>query len=245
MDKFVFVAATGARNTMLAMSHNANNLANANTVGFKADIDHFVSRAAYGPGAPTRVFSQSETQGFDNSGGTLIQTGNALDIAIDGEGWFAVQLPDGSEAMSRRGDLNIDSAGLLRNGAGHLMTGDDGPIAVPPHQEVHFGDDGTVNVRPAGAALTELVTIGRLRLVNPPPDTLEKGEDGLFRMKAGEEPDVDGKVQIKGGALESSNVNVVRSMVNMIEYARNFELQVKLFEEAKKLDDSTARLLSS
>lgn len=244
MDRLAYIAMTGAKNTLLAQSTNANNLANVDTVGFKADLDYFQSKPVYGPGAPTRAYAEDNRAGYESRSGTLQQTGNPLDIAINGEGWFAVQAKDGGTAYTRRGDLRTDPNGLLMNGAGQPLMGDGGPITLPPYEAVIVGKDGTVSVRPQGGAENELLQVDRLVLVNPEATEMEKGEDGLFRVKGGGDAEPDAYVHVSAGAIESSNVNAVEAMVNLIEYARNFEVQTKFFKVAEELDDRSARLMS-
>src|SRR5258706_15903234 len=119
MDRLVYVAMSGASETLRAQAANNHNLANANTTGFRADLSAFQSRAVLGSGAPARVYATNSTVGFDASNGQLNATGNNLDIAINGDGWIAVQASDGREAYTRAGDLRIDVSGQLITASGH------------------------------------------------------------------------------------------------------------------------------
>ena len=244
MDNLLYVAMTGAKNVMLAQSTNANNLANTSTFGFKADLDYFQSQPAYGPGHPTRVFAEDRRAGFNNESGSLIQTGRDLDVGIAGEGWIGVQADDGSVAYTRRGDLHIDAAGLMSNGEGRLVLGNGGPISIPPNESLIIGGDGTISIRPLGAGPDQLASIDRLLLVNPPREEMYKGTDGLYRLASGEEAEPDAFVNVASGSVEVSNVNTVSALVNMIEYGRSFESQVKFFQVAEEMDNSAARLMS-
>lgn len=243
MDNLVYIAMTGAKNTLIAQSSNANNLANANTWGFKEDLDYFASKPVYGPGHPSRAFAEDERAGFNPDAGSLIQTGRTLDVGVGGEGYMVVQTPEGVDGYSRRGDLRIDPNGLLVNGEGNMIMGNGGPIAVPPHESMVIGRDGTISIRPLGGGAAELVTLDRILLVNPTPDELVKGEDGLLHMADGSQAEPDAFVQVVSGTLESSNVNTVEAMVNMIEYARGFEAQSKFFKVAEKNDEASSRLM--
>ena len=171
-------------------------------------------------------------------------TGRDLDVTINGEGWFAVQAEDGSTAYSRRGDFRTDPSGLLTNGANQIVLGEGGPITIPEFESMVIGRDGTISIRAAGQAANTLVAVDRLRLVKPELDNLERGKDGLFRTKDSNEVAPDAAVTITGGALEASNVNTVNSMVQMMEYARFYETQVKLMDVANQNDASSARLMS-
>ncbi len=100
---------------MQAQSLVANNLANVGTDGFRADLARFQPSPIVGPGYPSRINTVASGLGFDHSQGTLQETGNTLDVALDGEGWLAVQTPDGSEAYTRGGQLNVERAGAARH----------------------------------------------------------------------------------------------------------------------------------
>ena len=244
MDNMIYISMTGAKNVMYAQSTNSNNLANVNTYGFKADLDFFQSQPVYGPGEPSRAYAEDARAGFNHQAGSLVSTGHNLDVGIIGEGWIGVQAPDGTEAYTHRGDFRIDPNGLLTNGEGLLVLGNGGPIAIPPNESLLIGRDGTITIRPIGAAPGQLANIDRLLLVNPDSKTMQKGPDGLFRLQSGELAEPDAFVQVTPGAIESSNVNAVEAMVNMIEYARSFEAQTKIFKVAEEVDASTTKLMS-
>lgn len=244
MDKALYLSMTGAKSSLAAQATNANNLANASTSGFRADIERFSSLPVYGPGHPSRVYAQDEAVGYNSEVGSLMQTGRAMDLGIAGEGWFAVSSADGGEAYTRRGDLRVDSGGLLLNGAGQPIIGNSGPITLPPFEEMILGRDGTVTIQPIGAAEGELALIDQIKLVKSDNAEMKKGKDGLFRAADGQDLAADGTVQVNEGSLESSNVNGIESMVNMIEYSRNFESMVKFFDELEKMDSASTRLMS-
>ena len=244
MDNLLYVAMTGAKNVLLAQNTNANNLANANTFGFKADLGYFDSEAVYGPGHPTRAYAEDARAGFNDEAGSLIQTGRPLDIGVGGQGWIGVQADDGSVAYTRRGDLRIDATGIVLNGEGRIVLGNGGPITIPPNESLVVGRDGSISIRPLGGGANELATIDRILLVNPPAAEMYKGTDGLFRLKNGEEAEPDAFVQVTSGAIEASNVNAVEALVNMIEYGRSFETQVRMFRVAEDMDSQSSRLMS-
>lgn len=243
MDKGLYVAMSGAKQTMLAQAKVANNLANVGTTGFKADLAQFRSMPAFGEGFPSRVFAMTERPGFDFNHGALITTGNDLDFAIQGEGWFAVQAPDGTEGYSRAGSLKINAAGVLEDSHGNLMLGEGGPVVVPPFETLEIGADGSISIIPLGAPANAVELIDRIRLVNPALDEVTKSADGLFRRKDGEAAIVDGQVRISSGMLEASNVNAVGELTDMIELSRQFELQVKLMENKQENGRTLEQLL--
>ena len=243
MDKFLYLAMNGAAQTMLAQQSNANNLANVSTVGFKATLDHFQSKPVFGPGHPDRIYSVDQPAGADFAQGAVMTTGRDLDIAINGEGWLAVQAKDGSVAYSRRGDFHTDPTGLLLNGANQIVLGEAGPITIPQFESMVIGRDGTMSIRATGQGANSLVAIDRLLLVKPGNNQLYRGEDGLFRTRDGSSLPADASVSITAGALESSNVNAVSAMIQMMEYARSYETQIKMMNVASENDAVSAKLL--
>ena len=243
MDKGVYLLMSGARESMLAQARVANNLANASTTGFRADLHNFRSMPAIGDGHQSRVFVQSERPGYNFSEGGLISTGNSLDVAVKGEGWIAVQRPDGSEAYTRAGDLRINRNGLLENGRGFQVIGDNGPIAVPPIEKMQIGRDGTITILPLGAPKTAVQILDRIKLVNPVANTLQKGVDGLFENINGFAEPADASVNLITETLEGSNVNAISELTDMIALQRQFELKVKFMKNFKELGDRTDSLM--
>jgi flagellar basal-body rod protein FlgF len=243
MDKSLYIAMSGAKQTLMAQTANANNLANAQTSGFKSDLEQFRSMPVYGPGFPTRVYAMAERPGTDMSPGAVQQTGRDLDVAIDGEGWLAVQGADGKEAYTRAGDLRITPEGLLQTGAGLQVMGQDGPISVPPSQKLEIGKDGTISVVPMGATATNMAVIDRIKLVKPDLANMEKSSDGLMHVKDGKPVPASTDVTLIQGAVEGSNVNAISAMVDMIELSKNFELQTKVMKSADENASASARLM--
>lgn len=245
MDRFLYVSMSGAKETLRAQAANNHNLANASTIGFRADLSAFETRAVVGAGHASRAYATSSSTGFDQTQGALVQTGRDLDVGIRGSGWIAVQGHDGREAYTRMGDLRVDSSGLLMNGAGHLVLGDAGPISVPPNASVTIGADGSVSIVPLGQGPETGAVVGRIKLVDPPAKDLIRGGDGLFRLIDGGIAPADAGVQLVSGVLESSNVNVADALVNMIELSRHFDLQVKAMRTAEENAAAAAQLLKA
>jgi flagellar basal-body rod protein FlgF len=245
MDRFLYISMSGAKETMRAQTVNNHNLANASTTGFRADLDAFQSRAVAGSGFASRAYATDATIGWDPTQGALVSTGNNLDVGLNGAGWIAVQGPDGREAYTRAGDLRVDASGMLTNGSGRMVLGDGGPISVPPHSSILVAEDGTVSIVPLGQGPETTATVGRIKLVNPPADSLERGTDGLFRTLDGSDAPSDANARIASGVLETSNVNIADAMVNMIELSRQFDLQVKAMRTAEENAAAAAQLLRS
>ena len=244
MDRLIYTAMTGAKHILEQQATSANNLANATTTGFRAQIDQFRAVPVQGAPLDTRAFVVDSTTGSDLRGGAIQQTGRDLDVAVQGEGWIAVQADDGSEAYTRNGSLKINAEGVLQTSDGRNVVGDGGPLSIPPGRNVAVAKDGTISLVPDGSAATGLTSVGKLKLVNPPAADLTRGDDGLFRLKTGAPAPADPNVNVIGGALESSNVNVVDEMVNMISLGRQFEMNMKVLTNAESNDAKAAQLLS-
>ncbi len=244
MDRLIYVGMTAAKHTMAQLNSTSQNLSNLKTTGFKADIHMFSAIPAYGPGNPTREYVVNSTVGSDFSPGMITQTGNPLDLAISGPGWFTVKLPDGNEAYTRAGGFKLDSNGVLRTSSGLPVVGASGaPITIPPNTEVTVGRDGTITTVPSQMTLPYAVSIiGQLKLVNPPESNLVKGADNLFRTKNGVPADPAANVNVLSGSLESSNVDMINCMLNMIDLGRDFDMQMKLLQTADS-DASHASVL--
>ncbi len=244
MDRMLFTAMSGAREIERSLAVNTHNLANASTVGFRADLEDAVSRPLYGPGHPDRVFSETRDHGTMNfEAGPRITTGRDLDVAVDGDGWLVVQAPDGSQAVTRNGNLRVDVSGMLVNSFDQPVMGESGPITLPPFDKLEIAADGNVSIVPQGQPSSALAVLDRLLLVKPERADLVKGEDGLIRPRDGAVLLPDAAVQVSSGQLESSNVNSVDAMVRMIELQRQFESQVRLMRIAEDNDAASSRVM--
>lgn len=244
MDRVVFVMASGAKQLMRAQSVNANNLANVNTIGFQADLANFRAQLVDGPGYESRAYALGDNAGARFEKGTIQSTGRPLDVAVNGDGWIAVQAMDGTEAYTRAGNLRVNINGQLLTGAGHPVMGESGPIVIPEFEKLEIGRDGTISVRPIGQQPSTLAEVGRIKLVAPEHSELVKGEDGLLRTRSGGAAPATTEVTLLSGALESSNVNSVEALVDMIGLARQYEMSVKIMQTAKEMDEQTAQLMS-
>jgi flagellar basal-body rod protein FlgF len=250
MDRLIYTAMTGAAQALEQQSVVANNLANASTTGFRAQLANFRSAPMnFGDGSSIndvtpRTFVLSSTPGADFTPGPISQTGNPLDVAIEGPGWLSVQTADGNEAYTRAGNLHVDQNGQLVTATNLPVIGTGGPISIPPAAQVTIGKDGTISVLSAGNSPNAVAVIDQLKLVDPDAATLTRGDDGLFRTTDGQPADADPKVIVSAGALEGSNVNTVEAMVSMITNARQFQMQTKMMESADRNEQAANRLLS-
>lgn len=245
MDRSVYIAMTGATQIMRAQDVVSHNLANASTTGFKSELDAFRSLPVLGPGSPTRINAVAQGLGRDDAQGSMQHTGRALDVAVRGPGWIAVQAPDGSEAYTRAGDLRLTADGMLTDAAGNPVLGNGGPINIPDSTQISIGDDGTISTVPLGQGPNTLTQVDRIKLVNPDPAQLAKGADGLMHLAGGVVADADATVQLAPETLEGSNVNPSSELVRMIALSRQYEMQVRSIKTAEDDADAGAKLLQA
>ncbi|KAF7598532.1 MAG: flagellar basal-body rod protein FlgF [Candidatus Dactylopiibacterium carminicum] len=244
MDKLIYTAMTGAKGTMGQQAAVANNLANVSTTGFRAELHRLRAVPVRSEALPSRAFVVDATVGTDFTPGPLAYTGRTLDVAVNGQGWLAITMPNGSEAYTRSGSLVADENGVLRTQLGFEVAGDAGPIALPPDNVIEIGGDGSISAIPTDGNRNAANVVGRLKLVNPPVENLIRGEDGLFRLPAGQVAPADENVRVSGGHVEGSNVNMVEQMVTMISLTRNYETQMQMLQRAQENDRAATKVIS-
>jgi len=239
MDRLVYIAAAGAQATLARQDVLAGNLANASTPGFRAELQALRAVPVRGDGASTRVYALETTVGYDARPGPVASTGRALDVALQGNAWLAVQALDGTEAYTRGGALQVGADGQLVTASGLPVAGEGGPITLPANAGVDIAADGSVVATVAGSRPQ---VAGKLKLVTPEAP-LARGSDGLFRAAEGELA-ADPQARVQGGALEGSNVSPIESMIGMIAAARQFEQQMKVLQGAEQREQNAAKLLA-
>lgn len=248
MDRLIYTAMTGASGLLSRQAAVAHNLANVTTPGYRAEEHRLravqVLTHNQPPALPTRAFAVDASTHSDFSHGALNYTGNPTDVAVKGRGWIALALPDGTEAYTRNGSLEISENGLLQTKNGIPVQGDGGPLAIPPDSRITIERDGTVSVVPETGAQNTVNAIGRIKLVNPPEADLVRGPDGLFRLRTGEPAPQDETVSLAAGYLENSNVNPAEQMVAMISLSRQFELQMRMISTAEANDRAASQVLT-
>jgi flagellar basal-body rod protein FlgF len=240
MDKLIFTAVSGAERTMRAQQVHANNLANMETAGFRANLEQQSSTALGGYGYDDRHLVTSEADTISTRAGSVRDTGRALDVALD-NGYLAVQWGDG-EAYTRAGAIDIDAEGAL-SVHGRALLGEGGAIVLPPHTAVEIGTDGTVSVQTEGA--TTMQVVDKLRLVNAEGSELTKNEAGLIVARSGAPLEADANVKVRSRALEGSNVSAIEEMVAVMSLNRSFEIQMKLFKASDSMNEAGNRLLGA
>lgn len=233
MNRMLYVAMSGAKEVALAQANNANNLANANTDGFKQDFNQFRAQHMEGPGWHTRTYAMDERPATDFTAGAVKVTGRNLDVMTKEDGFFAIQAPDGQEALTRSIAMQVTQTGDLVDVKGNPVLNEGGqPINIPPFREISIGDDGTISFLPADSANNLMVVLDQLRMVKPNTKALEKDLSGYVRHNGGDDlPQAN--VQMVSGALESSNVNTIQALTNMIELSRKYEMQIKMMSTSK------------
>jgi len=241
MDKLIFTAVSGAERTLRAQQVRANNLANADTPGFRANIELASTQALGGYGYDDVHMASAEADTISTRAGTVRETGRALDVALSGNGYLALDW-NGGEAYTRAGAIAIDATGALSVN-GRPLLGEGGPIVLPPHTAVDIAADGTISVLPEGATLNQVVD--RLRLVSAEGAELSKNEAGLIVARNGEALAQDPNARLQSRALEGSNVSAVEEMVAVMSLNRSFELQMKMFKASDSMNESGNRLLGA
>lgn len=241
MDRVIYTSLTAMRGSMARQTAIANNLANAQTPGFRADMAE--SQALWLNGNGGRAMSSEEVIGADMRAGTIAATGRDLDIAMQGDAMLVVQAPDGEEAYTRRGDLMVAPSGLLSTGDGHPVQGTQGPVTIPPADSVTIDDEGRVFIVPAGGDPENPQQVDRLRLATPTGSDIVKGLDNLFRVKGGGILPDDPEARVITRSIEGSNVTATVALVDMIEASKAWDSQLKLIDDAREMDSATANLM--
>jgi len=243
MDHLIYTAMSGANAAAQRQAVLSNNLANASTNGFRAELSTFRAVPVRGDGAPTRVLAVEATAGHLDTPGAAQRTGRSLDAMTTGNSWFAVQALDGTESYTRNGSFEVSPEGTLKTSNGLTVLSDGGsPISVPTGSEVAIGFDGSLSAKVGNQPSTG---VGRLKLITPTADDpLKRGEDGLFRATSGDPLPSDPNARVQVGALEGSNVNAIETMVGMIATARQFETQMRLLSTAEANEKSADQLLN-
>lgn len=246
MDRIVYTAMNGAQQLLQKQAAVANNLANINTTGFREQLAIQRAVPLQGGGLfPTRVSTVEVTAGTSYKEGPLAETGNPLDVAIRGQGWFAVQTP-GGEAYTRAGDFSVNADNMLVTKQGYpVLSAEGGPVELPDQGIVTFTTDGQISALGAGDNPQDIQNVGQLKLVNPEQGALQRGDDGWFRLAEDEIAPVDPLVTIAPGFVEKSNVNAAEAMVAMINNSRHFEMQMKVITDASSREEKANSILST
>ncbi|MBB5704903.1 flagellar basal body rod protein FlgF [Sphingopyxis panaciterrulae] len=243
MDRVIYTSLTAMRGSMARQTAIANNLANVDTPGFRGEIAEAQSLWFEGAGIGGRALASEEVVGADMRAGTITSTGRDLDVAMQGDAMLVVQAPDGEEAYTRRGDLQLSASGLLTTGDGHPVQGTQGPVTIPPADSIKIDDQGRVWVVPAGGDPENPQEVDRLRIASPAGSDIVKGLDGLFRVRNGGILPDDPEARLVTRSLEGSNVTATTALVEMIEASKSWDSQLRLISDAREMDSATANLM--
>lgn len=244
MDRLIYTALSGMNAAMNRQRMVANNLANSSTPGFRQEVFALTPATLRDGGTEARAMVRGEVRAASLSPARVNPTGQPLDIAVNGSALIAFQYPAGGEVYSRRGDLKVEPTGLLVNGEGLAVLGEDGaPITVPAGARIAIGKDGSVLATDPASPDGEVVVTGRIRLVTPGGSTLVKGVDSFLKVPAGGVLAPDPTATVLPGALEQSNVQTATTLVEMIDAQRAFEQRAKIIQTAGELDEASSGLL--
>ena len=243
MDRLIYTALSGMQASMNQQRVIASNMANAQTVGFRAELFDQRPITIEGDSLEARAMQEGEVRGARMEAGEVVKTGHSLDIAIQGSALLAVQAEDGSEAYTRRGDLSISPTGVLVNGEGRPVLGDAGPITVPLGANITIAPDGVVSTTDPAAPDAAPVEVCRIKLAGWQGSPIAKGLDGLFRVEGGGILPTDAEATVVTGALEQSNVKPTEVLVEMIQAQRLFDMRSKLIATARDCDQAGAQLM--
>ena len=243
MDRLIYTALSGMQSSMNRQRVIASNMANAQTVGFRAELLDQRPVTVEGDSLEVRAMQNAEVRGAIMDPGPVVETGNPLDVAIQGDALLAVQAEDGSEAYTRRGDLSISPTGLLVNGEGLPVMGEAGPITVPLGGKPSIAPDGMVLVTDPAAPDQPPQEAGRIKLAGWQGSPISKGLDGLFRGEGGGVLPTDEEARLVSGSLEQSNVKPTEVLVEMIDAQRLFAMRTKLIATARECDEGGAQLM--
>lgn len=243
MDRLIYTSLSAMRGSMARQTAIANNLANAQTPGFRADMASAQSLWLDGSGLDARAMASEEVLGADMKAGTVTATGRDLDIAMQGDALLVVQAANGEEAYTRRGDLQVSPSGLLTTGDGHPVQGGQGPVTIPPADAISIDQQGRVWIVPQGGDPENPQEVDRLRLATPAGSEIAKGLDGLFRVKGGGILPDDPEARLLTRSIEGSNVTATSALVEMIEASRSWDTQLKMIGDVRDMDSATANLM--
>ena len=243
MDRLIYSSLAAMRGAMARQATIANNLANVNTVGFRGEFTSSEAEWLKGSGLNGRATVSQDVTGANMTPGAVQSTGRDLDVALNGDALLTVQAADGSEAYTRRGDLQLSDSGLLTTGDGMPLLGASGPITLPPADSVSIGKDGQIWIVPQGGDPKSPQAVDTLKLVSAQGSTIKKGLDGLFHVDGGGALPSDPDATLTSKSIEGSNVNASATLVDMIDASRSWEAQIKMLTTAQDMDKSASALM--
>lgn len=249
MDRVIYTAMTGASQALVHQSITTNNLSNVSTPGFRAQLAVMRAVPIKGETLPTRTMVSATTPMLDSGLGQLNYTEREMDVALAENHWLAVQLPNGREAYTRHGNIQVTATGELTV-QGYPLLGDSGALAIPLDSKISIGTDGIITALGAGNSPDSLIQVGKIKRVEIPGTEIRRGDEGLFHLTAeaeavrGQTLDDDPATKLMSGVLESSNVNPVASMIDLISNSRKFDMQMKVIQSADENAQKSNQILA-
>ncbi|OCG47855.1 flagellar biosynthesis protein FlgF [Gilliamella sp. Choc5-1] len=250
MDRVIYTAMSAASQTLNQQAITSHNLANVSTTGFRAQLTAMKAVPIVGSQTKqTRTMVTATTPMFDSAMGEFNYTGRNLDVALAQDHWLAIQLPDGSEAYTRNGAIQIDQNGTL-NIQGYPLVGDNGVLTVPQQSQVSISSDGTLSALGAGNKPTTIAQAGKIKKVHLERHEIVRGDNGFFQLtdearnQRGAVLQDNPQAKLMSGVLEGSNVNPVSTMVDLISHSRQFEMQMKEIMTADENAQKANQILS-
>ncbi len=249
MDKLAFVALASVKEQAKVRASITNSMANATTIGFKESFEAATSAVKVeGPGfsryQPALVMEDT----IKLKPGTIMETGRGLDIAMNDSTVLGIQAVDGTTAFTRRGDLRVSGTGLLENMAGQVVLGEGGTITMPQGKYFSVTADGTILASNPMNPSEAPAEVAKLLLRDASETMLVRRPDGLFEPAEanlkGQDFDSGPKpVSVRSGSLEGSNVSIIDTMVKMMDFSRQFEMQIKMIKEIQGIDKSGSTMM--
>ena len=273
MDRLAWTSLIGVSETAHPRTQLNNEIANVSTIGFKRSYTNVMkSLKVEGPGYDSRFkVSNVKSDRVTLSPGPVMFTGSKMDIAMNNSTVLGVTAANGELAFTRRGDLRVNSQGVIETGGGHAVRGQDGPLSVPTGAMIEISGDGTVwATTPGQGPQVPPVQVGRLLLRDASNAKLERREDSLYSPSSDADPqstlandpgqamanvnrnqvarggDITNGSQppsVTPGSLEGSNVSAVDALVRLMDYNRSFESNIRMIKEAKSTDESGTSMM--
>ena len=248
MDKLIYTAFQSINNALDNKAIRSQNLSSTNTPGFRADMSVGSAGSGYLEQFDT-LYSRAfpvidDRSGFISAPGQNRETGQDLDLAIRGDGFFMAQKDGAPPFLTRRGDMQINNENILTNAANEIILSNElAPITIPPHRKMTISEDGNISIEPLNSPAGTIAQVGTIGLTLGGEEPLVKSNDGNIRTKNGGIPAADQQVRLAQGYIEESNVNIIEQLVGSIEEQRRYEVNVKMIKSAEAIDQSGSSLL--
>ena len=239
MDRVVYIGMVGVKEVEYRQQVNTNNIANASTDGFLASIASTRTLHSVGDGLPTRAYAMTSGLGVDHSESEIKYTGDKSDLTVRNNGWFRVVDPvSGAEHLKKNLKVAISPQGILVDASGARIQGSMGEIVVPAGASIEFSEQGEIYVRFPDQE--ELIRVDALSVVNT--DNVSVNLKGQY-VSPQVSPSAD--IQLVQGAIRPSNVNVVSASMETMALSSQYQLNMRIFDSAKKMSSAASKLIGN